>query len=631
MTKPCLNQYKLFFILLWVIPYFIYPSWALPVSDKSRYLIFFGLLSYFLVALYFLNIWFKSLHVDKPFIVKSDGWLHLIRKNPWLSIIGFIAVILHIYPIVVHPILIHGDEAAHIHGGLWVYKYIDSSVHQYFQVIFWMLVVSVFLLIKQKTVRKVFIDNFAENASGTRVTNTFIGLFFCFLIAYFLVLQDIQYHQSIIRYPPLSRLLYLVLYLSFGINHIWPRFLSLAFYIAGALYLYRTIKLSSDDRAALLGSAIYLFFPVTFVYASLAELGSGTVFFIIVVSYYFLRFLKDRNDRDIILTAFLIGLGFLFKRDLLLMLFICGAYLTYYKTKNRDIHYTDSVRILLLSLVPIVPWMIIGKFYSWRNYRIVMSNFVPPDGKLFSYFTHLPSDISWILFTLFVLSIIYIRFYKNNNVSIFFLLLFIFYYIFYALDRAGLSPRLSMAFYPTIAVFTSLFISGFTDRVRWQHAFKGIFIVLTCYLIAISAVPSLNARYLSSPEFIKLRYYPSKKAMQWVRDNVKDNEKILTLRIMTAQFYRDKYGIDKNKIIDYWHSLEDVSTPEKLREVINKNRITYVMFTYSADDPMTTTNWPILQYLKENRDNEFIETAKFNMGKNYIFVYTVPANISEPG
>jgi len=366
-----------------------------------------------------------------------------------------------------------------------------------------------------------------------------------------------------------------------------------------------------------------------FTYASLAELCCGTVFFIIVVSYYFLRFIKNKDTRDIILTSFFIGVGFLFKRDIFLMLFICIAYLIYYRVKNQELNFSISFKVLLLSLVPIVPWMIIGKFFTWRNYRIVLSNFIPPHGKLFTYFMHLPSEISWILFALFILSIIFILIFNKNNLSLFFLLLFIIYYIFYALDRAYISPRLSMAFYPTIAVFTSIFISFVTDKIKWKHSFKFVYIVLMSFLIAICSVPSLNANFLRSTEFRKLQYYPSERAMQWVRDNVKNDEKILTLRIMTAHFYRAKYVIDKNKIVDFWHDLKDVFPPDKLRMFLNENKITYIMFPYSAEDPVTTSDWPILQYLEENRDNEFIETAKFNMGKNYIYIYTLPVNISE--
>ncbi len=627
MTRSYINQYKLFFILLWVIPYFIYPSWALPVSETTRYFIFSGLLIYFLISLYFVNKWFNALSINKPFIIKTQNWLYLIKKNSWLSIIIFIAAILHVYQIVTLPILIAGDETLHLQGGLWIYNYIDSNLHTYFQFIFWALVGIFLFLTKQQTLKNYFSKRFSGNESSNQFTNFLIVFIFCLMAVYFFFLQNLQYYPNIIRYPPLSRLLYLVSYLSFGINHLWPRILQLLFYLLSAIYLYRTIALFSEESTALLGASIYLFFPVSFLYAGLAELGCGTVFFVVLISYHFLRFIKNNDNRDIILTSFFIGAGFLYKRPVFLMVFICAAYLIYSRTKNRDLIFSSSFKVLMLSLVPILPWMIIGKFFTWRNYKIVLSNFIPPHGKIYTYFLTLPSEISGILFTLFMLSIIYILIFKKNNLSLFFLLLFITYYLFFAIDMANISPRLSMAFYPTIAVFTALFISDITNKVRWKHSFKFVFIILISYLITICTVPSLNASYLKSYEFRKLQYYPSEKAMKWVHNNIKNGEKILTLRIMTAQFYRDKYGIDKNKIVDFWFDLKDVFPPEKLRKFIIENGITYIMFPYKVEDPMIA-DWPVLQYLEENRDNEFIETTKFSRGENYIYIYTIPVNIS---
>jgi 4-amino-4-deoxy-L-arabinose transferase-like glycosyltransferase len=390
--------------------------------------------------------------------------------------------------------------------------------------------------------------------------------------------------------------------------------------LLGAIYLFRTIILFNDERAAILGSLIYLFFPVTFLYAGLAEVGCGTVFFIILISFHFLRFIKNRDYRDIILTSFFIGAGFLYKRPVFLMVFICAAYLMYDRVKNKNRDLSISLKVLSLSLIPIIPWMIIGKFYTWRNYKIVWSNFIPPDGKVYAYIMQIPSDISWVLFALFILSTIFILAFKRNNLTLFFLSLFIIYYFFYAIDMAAISPRLSMVLYPTIAAFTALFVSEIINKIRWKHFFKSIFIAFFAYLIAICTIPPFNSRYLKSVEFKKLQYYPIEEAMQWVKENVKDGEKILTLRIMPALFYRDKYKIEKNKIVHYWYELKDVSTPEKLRKFVYENRITYILFPYSPEYPYSQ-HVPILQYLKENNENEFLETSRFQRDNYTLHLY----------
>ena len=119
-------------------------------------------------------------------------------------------------------------------------------------------------------------------------------------------------------------------------------------------------------------------------------------------------------------------------------------------------------------------------------------------------------------------------------------------------------------------------------------------------------------------EMKKLQPYPSEEAMNWVRDNVKDGEKILTLRIMTALYYRDKYKIDKNKIIDFWYELDGVSTPGELRKFCIDNGVTYIMFPYGA---VYDEYFPILKYLHDDKENEFEKVADFNIGGNFIYIY----------
>jgi hypothetical protein len=108
--------------------------------------------------------------------------------------------------------------------------------------------------------------------------------------------------------------------------------------------------------------------------------------------------------------------------------------------------------------------------------------------------------------------------------------------------------------------------------------------------------------------------------MKWVKDNVKEGEKILILRVASSIFYGDKYNIDRNKIIDFWHNLKEVSTPRQLKTFIRSNNISYIMFPYG---PHHLMGHDIIEYLKSNSGNEFTEAEKFTMGGNYIFIYKI--------
>ncbi|MCK5506099.1 MAG: hypothetical protein KAJ10_13115, partial [Thermodesulfovibrionia bacterium] len=209
---------------------------------------------------------------------------------------------------------------------------------------------------------------------------------------------------------------------------------------------------------------------------------------------------------------------------------------------------------------------------------------------------------------------------RRNQLTLFMGFLFISFYGFYTSQAVHVAvDRFAMAFYPTIAVFLALLLSGIAHKIKWKHALKLISFVVTIYLACLCAVPSFSER-LGTFRNIKEQYYPNAKAMQWVRDNLKDGEKVLSFRFKPDFYYSDKYGIDKNKIHSFWYNLGEHDTSEKLLAYCRENKISYIIFPYG---PKFFDNLVIRNYLKENKDNEFIEAAKFNLNENYICILKV--------
>lgn len=562
-----------------------------------------------------MNVWFNVFPVDKPFIIRPKNIVACIRDNSWLFVICCIAIVLHIYPILL-PILNMGDEPLHLQGGLLIYDYIDVSWHRFNQIAFWVLLILFLLITKAKSFNKFILNKLAVFSDGKK-HRVFICLAILLLISYFYLLRNIPYNISLIRYPPVSKYLYFIMYSAFGISHIFPRIIQLFFYLLCAVYLYRTINLFHEKKTALLGASIYLFLPVIFAYASLGETASGVNFFIFAISFYFIRFLRDEDSRDLLLTAYLIGIGFLYKDPILLMFIICFAFLIVYKIKKQSLPLLIQLKIISLSLVSIIPWMIISKTFNWRNYTFVLSNLISLNGNMVNYFVLIASNLSAIVFTLFILSIIYICFFKRNILTVFFGFLFIVYYFFTVSDMAWLDARFSMTFYPTITVFLSLFISRIFQNIKWRHAFHLCFIIITVYLIVICTVPPLNNRFFTHK---KIYYYPSAKAMKWAKENVREGEKILTIRILPFNFYRVKYAIDKNNIIGFSYEIEGVSTPDKLKVFYRDHNLSYIMFPYGPPYSFEGDR-KIIKYLRENQNNEFEEVAQFNQDENFIYIY----------
>lgn len=603
--------------------FLIFPTWALPVSINARAGVFFGLITYFGISAILMNRWLTAFSINKPVIVWESNWKECINNNLWLVIVCSIAVVLHIAPIT-RPILILGDENIHIAGGLWIYQYIDISWHHFLQKVFWAIIVFVVISRKTKIFARGIIKNIIDkifiliNKNALKFLYVLLGI--SFLVIYFILLKDIAYYQHTIRYPPVSKFLYFGSYLAFGINRISPRVVQLFFYLCTAIYLYRTIYLFHEKEAALIGATIYLFLPISFAYAHLAELASGTIFFIVATSFYFLSFLKKGEDRNLLIAAYLIGTGCLYKKLNLLLFIICGTFLIIHIIRKKNFYSLIHFKILSLSLVSIIPWMFLSKNYSWRNYDFVLSNLTSLNGKIITYIPLLSSNLSTIIFVLAALSILYISLFKRNAATFFWGLLFIVYYFFIVSDVGGLSPRFSLAFYPTIAVYSALFISDLIKRLKWKHAFKLCFTGLAIYLIVISSVMPLNNRFLSVMNK-KLYYFPTDKAMMWVKNNIADEERILIIRILSSGFYVYKYSLNNNNIANIIYNHKDVDSAEKLKSYCKEQNISYIMFPYNAFYTKDNIRFGILDYLEQNPNNEFTKIEQFNIKDNFIYIY----------
>jgi hypothetical protein len=608
----------LLFALTWTVLYLIHPSWALPIPATQRALLYFGMIIYFSALALIANRWGDPLDLDKPIIIFPKELLQYIKDNLWLLIICSLAMLLHIKPIS-SPIYLVGDEALFLQNGLWIYDYFGAAWHKAAQYAFWIAAVLALIIARKRSKLKSIEGPSSDNEDGP---NKFLVLFLGMglLVIYFILIRDLPYSLTMIRYPPLQKFLYLFGYFIFGINYMAPRLIQLAFYILGAVYIYRIIILYYEKDTALLGATVYLFSPIIFSYAHFAELSSGVIFFIIAISYYFLRYLMYQEGRSLMLATFFLGTGFLYKRDIFLMFFMCCGYVVFHVFRNRDFPLLKSLKILSLALFPIIPWMIIGKYFNWRNTDISLSEFTSFE-KMTEWMLMIPESLSWGVFLLFIFSVFYIFIAKRDTITLYMGMIFTGFYLFYTAQYLGSWIRMSSAFYPTIALFLALFLKWFSRQIKWKHSFKAIYAVLTVYLIIICAVPSLSAKLITYRDF-KAHYFPNEMAMNWIRDNVQDGEKVLSFRFKPDMYYREKFGMDNIIIDSHWYNLEGVrdSSPDRLMAYIKTNSIAYIIFPHSPIFLDSPGNIALRNYVIAN-NNEFLERARFNYGENYIYIH----------
>jgi hypothetical protein len=595
---------------------------------------------YFSISAYLMNSLFNTLIIDKPIIIKIDDWMKHIKSNIWLVIVCCFSLILHVHYLSLVLIVTGGGEVPYLYQTVRIYESLNVYWHYLFdfpvQYFFWALMLLFILLLRQNKIINSISTHFQERYSAYAANKLTKLLFVIFMFGIFniyaLFFPYLSYYEvlPLIRFPPVSKFIYLTIYFAFGTSHIGPRLVQLIFYLLSTIYLYRTIHLYREKEIALLGVTIYLFSPVIFSYASRAALESGAIFFIIIISFYFLRFIKGADNRDLILTSFFIGTGFLYKRGLLIMFFVCFTYLLFCRISKRNNPALIHFKILLLSLVPILPWFLIG-----TSNPFIWSHLTSFDG-LSIVARMIQGQISPIIFILFTLSIIFIIFSRKDDISIFFGILFCAYYLLFTLMEYGeFNHRYIMALYPAMAVFLAQFVFSVTQRLRWKHTFKLISIILTIYLIVMSLLPRSSSSLITYKyKDHESQYFPVDKATDWIKNNTGDRDRVLSLFMSGYWYYLDKVysdreRLDRKKIVigGLGKDLPEVIySMQSLSAYCSEKNISYVMFPYGPKNILTSAKpfqkmLDMTRYLKENIGNEFIKVAEFNYEDNYIFIY----------
>jgi hypothetical protein len=499
-----------------------------------------------------------------------------VKTHIILFILILINFVIHIYPVVSRTILLGYDEPTLVQSGLGLFTRI-SAVFQRFlniefltftRILYFVLIVALVLFWKKIRTFFTHVVDYFNNHGIARIL-----LFLLFILLsyiYFVIIRNTAFHEALFRYPPMSKFLYFITYTIFGIEEFAPRLIQVALGSIGVVYLYRLILLYYNKKTALLGVIIFLFSPLTSYYFNYAELGLGTVSVTIIISFYFIRFLKYKCDNDLLITFFLIGVGFLYKRSILLMLILISFYLIISNFSYIKDNYPKILKLLWASLIPILPFVIIMSRYTPRGYRIDLSILTD---KILQYFNLLIETHSYVMVVLFCLSFIFILFKDKNNLTLFISILFIGFYLFYSLDSYPIAiERFSLSFIPAIALFSAVFIYNIFHKKEFIT--NTIIVLFGIYLISISTFIQLSE---IQPKFVLYKnylfeHYPTDKALKWIIDN-HNAKNILGIEVRNIAFYRDKLKINKNRISSV--PVEDFNEKSKdeLDKFIKKNSI----------------------------------------------------------
>jgi uncharacterized membrane protein len=188
-------------------------------------------------------------------------------------------------------------------------------------------------------------------------------------------------------YPPLFDIITFFFFKLLGVTLLAARLVSLMFSL---LALWAVFELAYDlygGKVALLSAVLLGVMPGYFWLSRLALLETMLVFFLTLALFFFFRWLKNRQDKNLVLSGIAIGLGFLAKYQILVAFAIFVVSILFL-ARNQLKQSLKKFSILVVSaFLVVLPWLVIAyqiyatKIFGEWIYAVQVGN---PERSIYS-------------------------------------------------------------------------------------------------------------------------------------------------------------------------------------------------------------------------------------------------------
>jgi len=512
------------FSLLFAMSYCILPVWYVERWTLfGRWLLFNGFL---VVSLWLL---FQKRLKDMNM---SLGISHLFER--FMPLIVLVAS-LHLFFWNL-PVTTAGDHQSHIGPAAVAIakagKFINIPL---FRIVLWLAAVAVFsgLMFKhQKKDRGLsFIATFKKNII---LLVFFMGNIYFAVISHYKIVSHFGMWETMLRYPPFAKIIYLTGFIFFGTYEAVPRIMQFAFIIAAALLLIKTLKIFYCAVPEKIIFILFLLFPSFFHFSNYSLLTCGVVFFYSAASYYFLKASETKDEEYLVKLALILSAGMLYKRLLLGFIPIAFCYLLIFP-HGKDFN-KDAAFYFALSLLCGLPFMVLSSYLGVRAAWVSFSPLFLANLNL------LVTTIGPLLFFVSITGFFWDIKSRFSRASIFFCILFAAYYVMISQTAANAYVRHAQPFYLTvfyfIAVFLCRLLTGGKKKILW--AVSAVLIGVSVYYSFFQKNPIQRISVFNRYENL----YPYEELSAYLQTLDGQNIKIFApMEAEPANFYLAKHNL----------------------------------------------------------------------------------------
>jgi len=362
-------------------------------------------------------------------------------------------------------------------------------------------------------------------------------------------------------------------YKIFGVSLFSARFLAVLFGSLSIIVLYLLTSLLYNKKLALI-SSILLTFSSFHISMSLAEMDVAMVFFVLLSLFFFVKSLKEKNERLLILCYVFLGIAVLVKQIAITFIPVLIISYIYYKLKNKEkLNFKPLIHFIITMLIISLPVLtfnyllyqdrgLVDLQFS-RFLGIAKETYVPIEATLkpfrfhdifFSYDDQMPGFLSGLSFfynfdkLIFILGVLgfIVALSKKREFLLLISLSFLFPFLFLA--GTSLLEYHFIFGMPLLSIFTGIFIYFLAEKLSKfklkTNVMLGI-LILTIIIFNLFFIVNRGA-FSGVNEITKL--------MSYSKDNIEDNSLVIvdsrTYRGRIAFSFNDKHYLESNFLND---------------------------------------------------------------------------------
>ncbi len=572
-SEICLNysSYLLVFILGWWACFILYPMWYVPGVPEARTYLFIILFIVLIVSAYLYRFLIASLTSFTPYqqeIPSDKGFFTIL----------FLSVSIFHLPFINKPVISGLDTIDHAAiPAVVARKFINFVSRPFAFSIQPILAVCVCVIVIGLIFNRGWRDRLVEvfHSLSKWVTlhfsRAFIVLFlfsslYCAVLLYYAIPERFGDLGPIFRYPPVSKINLIPLYIVFGLHEWLGRALQIFFTFAGAYYLYRLVLLFGPKDAAKLSAILYVFLPPVFHYGNTHMIDCGNLFFVIASFYYLILFLESKSAPSLLIGVLFCVFGVLYKHPVVSVIpafTLMAIYDFLFPKKEHNRCWLQPFLACALASVAVLLYMKLSAF----NNLIPSKLSFPTFDRLITNLSAVPQGVTLPVAVVFGLGLIYVGWRYTSRLFVFLLCWIGTHYILSAMSAAYQNVRQALPYYIGLLVAASfladLLPKKYSIRAAVIYFIVPIYLLWACLFMDRTQNLEEVGRPMGDLSYINFSnwdnaYIPYDKAMRDLKERTNPGDVIYApMTNEPSHFYIAKYNLfDRTYIRHIWEPPE---------------------------------------------------------------------------